>query len=64
MSSAAVFLHLYWGEAARALGQQIHILHAGSEAELEVAFATARQVAGSTSPTTLKTASSSASRIS
>jgi putative ABC transport system substrate-binding protein len=31
-------------EAARALGQQIHILHAGSEAELEAAFATARQV--------------------
>jgi putative ABC transport system substrate-binding protein len=31
-------------EAARALGQQIHILHAGSEAELEAAFATTRQV--------------------
>jgi putative tryptophan/tyrosine transport system substrate-binding protein len=31
-------------EAARALGQQIHILHASSEAELEAAFATARQV--------------------
>jgi putative ABC transport system substrate-binding protein len=31
-------------EAARALGQQIHIVHAGSEAELEAAFATARQV--------------------
>jgi len=30
--------------AARALGQQIHILHASSEAELEAAFATARQV--------------------
>jgi ABC-type uncharacterized transport system substrate-binding protein len=31
-------------EAARLLGQQIHILHASSEAELETAFATARQV--------------------
>jgi putative tryptophan/tyrosine transport system substrate-binding protein len=31
-------------EAARALGQQIHILHASSEAELEAAFTTARQV--------------------
>jgi putative ABC transport system substrate-binding protein len=31
-------------EAARALGQQIHILHAGSEAELEAVFATVRQV--------------------
>jgi putative tryptophan/tyrosine transport system substrate-binding protein len=31
-------------EAARALGQQIHILHASSEAELEAALATARQV--------------------
>jgi putative ABC transport system substrate-binding protein len=31
-------------EAARALGQQIHILHASSEAELEAAFATAREV--------------------
>jgi ABC-type uncharacterized transport system substrate-binding protein len=31
-------------EAARALGQQIHILHAVSEAELEAAFATAQQV--------------------
>jgi putative ABC transport system substrate-binding protein len=31
-------------EAARALGQQIHILHAGSEAELEAAFETTRQV--------------------
>src|SRR5262245_54783652 len=31
-------------EAARALDQQIHILHASSEAELEAAFATVRQV--------------------
>jgi putative tryptophan/tyrosine transport system substrate-binding protein len=31
-------------EAARALDQQIHILHADSEAELETAFGTARQV--------------------
>jgi putative ABC transport system substrate-binding protein len=31
-------------EAARTLGQQIHTLHASSEAELEAAFATARQV--------------------
>jgi hypothetical protein len=31
-------------EAARALDQQIHILHAASEAELDAAFATARQV--------------------
>jgi putative tryptophan/tyrosine transport system substrate-binding protein len=31
-------------EAARALGQQVHILHASSEPELEAAFATARQV--------------------
>jgi ABC-type uncharacterized transport system substrate-binding protein len=31
-------------ETARALGQQIHILHAGSEAELEAAVATARHV--------------------
>jgi putative ABC transport system substrate-binding protein len=31
-------------EAARAVGQQIHILHAGSEAELEAAFATAQRV--------------------
>jgi putative tryptophan/tyrosine transport system substrate-binding protein len=31
-------------EAARALDQQIHILDAGSEAELEAAFATARQI--------------------
>jgi putative ABC transport system substrate-binding protein len=31
-------------EAARVLSQQIHILHASSEAELEAAFATARQV--------------------
>ena len=31
-------------EAARALGQQIHILHASNEAELEAAFTTARQV--------------------
>jgi putative ABC transport system substrate-binding protein len=30
-------------DAARALGQQIHILHASSEAELEAAFATARR---------------------
>jgi putative ABC transport system substrate-binding protein len=31
-------------EAARALDQQIHILDAGSEAELEAAFATVRQI--------------------
>src|SRR5262249_2644805 len=31
-------------EAARALDQQIHILQAGSEAELDAAFVTARQV--------------------
>jgi putative tryptophan/tyrosine transport system substrate-binding protein len=37
-------------EAARALGQQIHILHAGSEAELEAAFATARQVGSGALP--------------
>jgi putative ABC transport system substrate-binding protein len=30
-------------EAAHALGQQIHILHASNEAELEAAFTTARQ---------------------
>ena len=31
-------------EAARAVGQQIHILHASSEREIEVAFATAAQL--------------------